>query len=102
MVDEDKNSMDVAVEEDQLALAIGRGGQNIKLASRLTNWKLNVMSVSESEDKQTEENQKISEKLADQLGVDAEVAGVLIDEGFASVDDIADADAAFSLNQRLC
>jgi N utilization substance protein A len=52
------------------------------------------MSVSESEDKQTEENQKISEKLADQLGVDAEVAGVLIDEGFASVDDIADADAA--------
>jgi N utilization substance protein A len=85
--------MDIAVEEDQLALAIGRGGQNIKLASRLTNWKLNVMSVSESEDKQTEENQKISEKLADQLGVDAEVAGVLIDEGFASVDDIADADA---------
>jgi N utilization substance protein A len=71
-------------------LAIGRGGQNIKLASRLTNWKLNVMSVSESEDKQTEENQKISEKLADQLGVDAEVAGVLIDEGFSSVDDIAD------------
>ena len=94
VVDEDKNSMDVAVEEDQLALAIGRGGQNIKLASRLTNWKLNVMSVSESEDKQTEENQKISEKLADQLGVDAEVAGVLIDEGFSSVDDIADADAA--------
>lgn len=94
VVDEDKNSMDIAVEEDQLALAIGRGGQNIKLASRLTNWKLNVMSVSESDNKQTEENQKISEKLAEQLGVDSEVAGVLIDEGFASIDDIADADAA--------
>ncbi|SMN12068.1 Transcription termination protein NusA [uncultured Candidatus Thioglobus sp.] len=94
VLDEDKNTMDIAVEEDQLALAIGRGGQNIKLASRLTGWKLNVMSVSESEDKQAEENQKTSEKLAEQLGVDAEVAGVLIDEGFHSIDDIADAEAA--------
>ena len=94
VVDEDKNTMSIAVEEDQLALAIGRGGQNIKLASRLTNWKLNVMSVSESDDKQAEENQRISEKLAEQLGIDSEVAGVLIDEGFSSIDDIADADAA--------
>lgn len=93
VVDEDKNSMDIAVEDDQLALAIGKGGQNIKLASRLTGWKLNVMSVSESDDKQAEENQKISDKLAEQLGVDSEVAGVLIDEGFASIDDIADAQA---------
>ncbi len=93
VVDEDKNSMDIAVEEEQLALAIGRGGQNIKLAARLTGWKLNVMSVAESEDKQAEENQKVSDKLAEQLGVDAEVAGVLIEEGFASVDDVADADA---------
>ncbi len=94
VVDEDKNTMDIAVEEDQLALAIGRGGQNIKLASRLTHWKLNVMSVSESDSKQAEENQKISDKLAEQLGVDSEVAGVLIDEGFGSIDDVADADAA--------
>ncbi len=92
IVDEDKNTMDIAVEEDQLALAIGRGGQNIKLASRLTNWKLNVMSVSESDDKQAEENQRISEKLAEQLGIDSEVAGVLIDEGFSSIDDVVDAD----------
>jgi len=92
VIDEDKNSMDIAVEEDQLALAIGRGGQNIKLASRLTGWKLNVMSTSESNDKQVEENQKISDKLAEQLGVDSEVAGVLIDEGFVNIDDIADAD----------
>ncbi|RUM79648.1 MAG: transcription termination/antitermination protein NusA, partial [Candidatus Thioglobus sp.] len=94
VVDEDKNSMDIAVEDDQLALAIGRGGQNIKLASRLTGWKLNVMSVSEADDKQAEENQKTSEKLAEKLGVDSEVAGVLIDEGFGSIDEVADADVA--------
>lgn len=94
IVDEDKNSMDIAVEDDQLALAIGRGGQNIKLASRLTGWKLNVMSVSEADDKQAEENQKTSEKLAEKLGVDSEVAGVLIDEGFGSIDEVADADAS--------
>ncbi|WXU00509.1 MAG: Transcription termination/antitermination protein NusA [Catillopecten margaritatus gill symbiont] len=94
VIDEDRNSVDIAVEEDQLALAIGRGGQNIKLASRLTGWKLNVMSVSESEDKQAEENQKTSKKLGEKLGVDAEVAAVLIDEGFDSVDAVADADTA--------
>ncbi|KAA0446047.1 MAG: transcription termination/antitermination protein NusA [Candidatus Thioglobus sp.] len=94
MIDEDKGSMDIAVEEDQLALAIGRGGQNIKLASRLTGWKLNVMSVSESEEKRAEDNQKVGDKLAQQLGIDAEVAGVLIDEGFGSIDAIADADSA--------
>ncbi len=98
VVDEDKHSMDIAVEDDQLALAIGRGGQNIKLASKLTGWKLNVMSVSESEDKQAEENQKINDKLAEQLGVDAEVAGVLIEEGFTSIDDIADADISVLKN----
>ena len=94
VVDEDKNSMDIAVEDDQLALAIGRGGQNIKLASRLTGWKLNVMSVNESDDKQAEENQKISAKLAEQLGVDSEVASVLIEEGYGSIDDVADADVS--------
>lgn len=93
VVDEDKHLIDVAVKDDQLALAIGRGGQNIKLASRLTGWKLNVMSLSESGEKQAEETQKISEKLADQLGVDSEVAGVLIEEGFGSVDEVADAEA---------
>jgi N utilization substance protein A len=93
VVDEDKHMIDVAVKDDQLALAIGRGGQNIKLASRLTGWKLNVMSLSESGEKQAEETQKISEKLAEQLGVDAEVAGVLIEEGFGSVDEVADAES---------
>lgn len=92
IVDEDKHSMDIAVEDDQLALAIGRGGQNIKLASRLTGWKLNVMSTTQADEKQAQETLKISDKLADQLGVDSEVAGVLIEEGFDSVDELVDAD----------
>lgn len=92
IVDEDKHLMDIAVEDDQLALAIGRGGQNIKLASRLTGWKLNVMSITQADEKQAQETLKISDKLADQLGVDSEVAGVLIEEGFDSVDELVDAD----------
>ncbi|NYT52626.1 MAG: transcription termination/antitermination protein NusA [Candidatus Vesicomyosocius endoextente] len=93
IVDENKHSMDIAVEDEQLALAIGRGGQNIKLASRLTGWKLNVMSTIQADEEQVQEMQKISDKLADQLGVDSEVADVLIEEGFDSVDELVDADA---------
>ena len=93
VVDEDKRSMDIAVEEDQLALAIGRGGQNIKLASKLSGWKLNVMSLNDADEMQAQEMQKTGEKLAEKLGVDAEVAGVLIDEGYTSLDDIAEAEA---------
>ena len=93
VVAEDKRSMDIAVEEDQLALAIGRGGQNIKLASKLSGWKLNVMSLNDADEMQAQEIQKTGEKLAEKLGVDAEVAGVLIDEGYTSLDDIAEAEA---------
>ena len=93
VVDEEKGSMDIAVEEDQLALAIGRGGQNIKLASRLTGWKLNVMSLIDADALQATELQKTGEKLAKKLGIDAEVAGVLIDEGYTSLDEIAEAEA---------
>ena len=93
VVDEDTRSMDIAVEEDQLALAIGRGGQNIKLASKLSGWKLNVMSLNDADEMQAQEIQKTGEKLAEKLGVDAEVAGVLIDEGYTSLDDIAEAEA---------
>ena len=93
VVDEDKGFMDIAVEEDQLALAIGRGGQNIKLASRLTGWKLNVMSISDADDIQAKELQKTGEKLAEKLGVDAEVAAVLIDEGYTNLDEIAEAES---------
>jgi len=93
VVDEDKRSMDIAVEEDQLALAIGRGGQNIKLASKLSGWKLNVMSLNDADEMQAKEMQKTGEKLAEKLGVDSEVAGVLIDEGYTTLDDIAEAEA---------
>jgi N utilization substance protein A len=93
VVDEEKGSMDIAVEEDQLALAIGRGGQNIKLASRLTGWKLNVMSLADADDLNAKELQKTGEKLAETLGIDAEVAGVLIDEGYTSLDEIVEAEA---------
>jgi N utilization substance protein A len=93
VVDEEKGLMDIAVEEDQLALAIGRGGQNIKLASKLTGWKLNVMSLAEADDLNAKELQKTGEKLAETLGIDAEVAGVLIDEGYTSLDEIAAAEA---------
>ena len=93
VVDEDKGSMDIAVEEEQLALAIGRGGQNIKLASKLMGWKLNVMSLSDADELQAQELQKTGEKLAEKLGVDAEVAGVLIDEGYTNLDEIAEAES---------
>ena len=93
VVDEEKGSMDIAVEEDQLALAIGRGGQNIKLASKLTGWKLNVMSLADADDLNAKELQKTGEKLAETLGIDAEVAGVLIDEGYTNLDEIAEAKA---------
>jgi N utilization substance protein A len=93
VVDEEKGSMDIAVDEEQLALAIGRGGQNIKLASRLTGWKLNVMSLTDADELQVKELQKTGEKLAEKLGIDTEVAGVLIDEGYTSLDEIAEAEA---------
>ena len=93
VVDEEKGSMDIAVAEDQLALAIGRGGQNIKLASKLTGWKLNVMSLVDADELQAKELQKTGEKLADKLGIDSEVAGVLIDEGYTSLNEIAEAEA---------
>jgi len=92
VVDEDRGLMEITVADDQLALAIGRGGQNIKLASKLTGWKLNVMSLTEADEKQAEEDKKALGVLAEQLGVDEEVAGVLIEEGFSSVDAVADAD----------
>jgi len=93
VVDEEKHVMEIAVDEDQLALAIGRGGQNIKLASKLTGWKLNVMSLTDADELQAKELQKTGEKLAENLGVDAEVAGVLIDEGYTNLNEIAEAEA---------
>jgi len=89
VVNEDNKSMDIAVEEDQLSLAIGRGGQNIKLASELTGWTLNVMSEAEAAEKSEVETQKSQQMFMDALDVDEEVAVILVQEGFTSIDEVA-------------
>ena len=89
VVDEDSNSMDVAVAEDQLSQAIGRGGQNVRLASELTGWELNVMTSEDAQAKSQEEAQKILDAFVETLGVDDEVAGILVQEGFSSIEEVA-------------
>ncbi len=89
VVDEDKHSMDIAVDEDQLAQAIGKGGQNIRLASELTGWTLNVMTVEQAQNKQQEEAGSIIEQFMKDLDVDEDVAGVLVDEGFTTIEEVA-------------
>jgi N utilization substance protein A len=89
VVDEDKNSMDVAVSTDQLSQAIGRGGQNVRLASQLTGWELNVMDEQQAAVKSEEEAQVLQKLFMDDLDVDEEVAAILVQEGFSTVEEIA-------------
>jgi len=89
LVDEDAHSMDIAVEEDNLSQAIGRGGQNIRLASELSEWVLNVMSVEQAEEKAEEESQTLQKMFMEQLDIDEEMALILVQEGFSSVEEIA-------------
>ncbi|MCS3903492.1 N utilization substance protein A [Methylohalomonas lacus] len=89
MVDEDSHSMDVAVADDNLSQAIGRGGQNVKLASELTGWTLNVMSVEQADEKNEAESQTLVQMFMEQLDVDEEVANILVQEGFSSVEEVA-------------
>ena len=89
VVDEDSNSMDIAVEEEKLSQAIGRGGQNVKLASELTGWELNVMTEGQAEEKNEGEMKVLHQLFMDQLDVDEEVAVILVQEGFSTVDEIA-------------
>ena len=89
IVDEDKQTMDIAVAEDQLAQAIGRSGQNVRLASQLTGWTLNVMTLDEAEAKSKEENQGLIELFIKELDVDEELAEVLAQEGFTTVEEVA-------------
>ena len=89
IVDEDKHTMDIAVEEDQLAQAIGRNGQNVRLASQLTGWSLNVMTLEDAESKSKEESQGLVEKFVKELEVDEDLAEVLAQEGFTSVEEVA-------------
>jgi N utilization substance protein A len=89
IVDEDKHSMDVAVAEEKLSQAIGRGGQNVKLASRLTGWQLNVLTQQQVQAKTEAEAVAVRQMFMDKLQVDEEIAGILAGAGFSSVDEIA-------------
>ena len=89
MVDEEKHSMDIVVDEDNLAQAIGRGGQNVRLASELTGWELNIMSMEESQAKNEEESSVTRRLFMDKLDVDEEVADILVQEGFTSLEEVA-------------
>ncbi|WP_461482266.1 transcription termination factor NusA [Porticoccus sp.] len=89
IVDEDARCMDVAVAADTLAMAIGRNGQNVRLASELTGWKINVMTVEEAASKQEEESSSLVTTFMDRLDIDEDVAMVLVEEGFTSVEEVA-------------
>ena len=89
VVDEEKHCMDIVVDEENLAQAIGRGGQNVRLASDLTGWELNIMSMEESLAKNEEETLVIRELFMEKLDVDEEVADILAQEGFTSLEEVA-------------
>lgn len=89
VIDEDTNSMDVAVKEENLSQAIGRGGQNVRLASQLTGWHLNVMNEAEAATKSEQESRKLLETFMEQLDIDEDVATILVEEGFTSIDEVA-------------
>lgn len=89
VVDEEANSMDVVVQEDQLAQAIGRNGQNVRLASELTGWNLNIITEEEAEKKNQEEFASICNLFMERLDVDEEVADILVQEGFSTLEEIA-------------
>ncbi|RDI21451.1 NusA antitermination factor [Pseudacidovorax intermedius] len=89
VVDEEKHAMDVVVDEENLAIAIGRGGQNVRLASELTGWKINIMDANESAQKQAEETAVTRQLFMEKLDVDEEIADILIQEGFSSLEEVA-------------
>src|SRR5512145_323697 len=89
VMDEEAHSMDIAVAEEKLSQAIGRGGQNIRLASELTGWKLNIMSEQAAEEKSEGESRALVEQFKTQLDVDEDVAQILVQEGFSTIEEIA-------------
>jgi N utilization substance protein A len=89
VVDEEKHSMDVVVDEENLAVAIGRSGQNVRLASELTGWQINIMTQEESAQKQAEESDAVRKLFMAKLDVDEEVADILIEEGFSTLEEVA-------------
>jgi N utilization substance protein A len=89
VVDEERHAMDVVVDEENLAIAIGRGGQNVRLASEMTGWRINIMTAEESSAKQAVESDSLRKLFVEKLDVDAEVADILIGEGFSSLEEVA-------------
>jgi N utilization substance protein A len=89
VVDEDSHTMDVAVEEDNLAQAIGRSGQNVRLSAELTGWAINVMSVEDARNKQQQESSGFISVFMDKLDIDEDVAELLVSEGFTSLEEVA-------------
>ncbi|MDR9390188.1 MAG: transcription termination factor NusA [Wenzhouxiangella sp.] len=89
VVDEDSKSMDIAVEEDNLSQAIGRGGQNVRLAAELTGWTLNVMTVEQADEKAETESRSVLEMFKEKLDVDEELATILVAEGFTNIEEVA-------------
>ncbi|EDN67627.1 Transcription termination factor NusA [Beggiatoa sp. PS] len=89
IVDEETHSMDVAVQEEQLSQAIGRNGQNVRLASQLTSWTLNVMTDKQAREKHEQEALVMLELFMDELEVDEEIANILVQEGFSSIEEVA-------------
>ncbi|MDN0085291.1 transcription termination factor NusA [Crenobacter sp. SG2305] len=89
MIDEDNHLMDVVVDEEQLALAIGRSGQNVRLAAELTGWNLNIMTVEEAEEKTQAEDAALRDTFVQHLGLDEDTAATLVQEGFATLEEVA-------------
>lgn len=89
IVDEEKHAMDLAVAEDKLSQAIGRGGQNVRLASKLTGWQLNVMTQQQAQAKNEAESTLAVEMFVAKLQVDEEIAAILVREGFSTVEEVA-------------
>lgn len=89
VVDEESHSMDVIVDETQLSQSIGRGGQNVRLASELTGWELNIMTEEEAQEKGASESESIIKMFMESLDVEEDMAGVLVEEGFSTLDEVA-------------
>jgi N utilization substance protein A len=100
VVDEDAHSMDIAVDEEKLSQAIGRGGQNIRLASELSQWELNVMTETDAEEKSESEMRELIELFSSKLDVDEEVALILVQEGFSTIEEEFDEDIVNELRNR--
>ncbi|MBO4575669.1 MAG: KH domain-containing protein, partial [Neisseriaceae bacterium] len=89
LIDEDRHAVDVVVAEDQLAMAIGRGGQNVRLAAELTGWNLNILTVAEAEERYNAEDRALTKMFMEKLSIEEPTATILVQEGFDSLEGVA-------------